>query len=54
MAVRDYMIASPGMHEKSARKTQVESLQKLDMMQHTSGQKLVFSKSHDPNNVSIV
>ena len=23
------------------------------MMQHTSGQKSVFTKSHDPNNVSI-
>ena len=52
-AVHDYMIVSLGMRRRAARKTWVQSLQKPDAMQHISGQKLVFAKSHDPNNVSI-
>ena len=53
MAVGDYVIACLGMHGKATRKTQVRSPQEPDTMQHTSGQKLVFTKSHDSNNVSI-
>ena len=53
MAIRDYMVASPCVCGKAARKTRVSSLQKLDTKQHTSGQKLVSTKSHDPNNVGI-
>ena len=48
-----YTIACLAMHGKAARKTQVRSPQEPDITQHTSGQKLVFTKSHDSNNVSI-
>ena len=54
MAVRDYMIASLGMRGGAARKTWVRSLQNPDAAQFISGHKLVFTKGHDPNNVSIV
>ena len=53
MVVDDDAIASPGIHGKAARKTRVRSPQEPDTTQHTSGQKLVFTKSHDPSNVSI-
>ena len=53
MAVGDYPIACLAMHGKAARKTQVRSPQEPDTTQHTSGQKLVFTKIHDSNNVSI-
>ena len=53
MAVRDYMIGSFGMHGKAARKTRVRSLQEPDTSQYTFGQKLVFTRSHNPNNVSL-
>ena len=53
MAVGEYAIACPGMHKKVTRKTRVRTPQESDTTQHTSGQKLVFTKSHDPNNVSI-
>ena len=53
MAVGDYVIACPGMHGKAARKTRVRSPQEPDTTQHTSGQKLVFTKSHDPSNISM-
>ena len=53
MAGGDYAIACLGMHGKAARKTRIRSLQEPDTTQHTSGKKLVFTKSHDPNNVSI-
>ena len=53
MAARDYMTASLGARGRAARKTRVRISQKLDMTQHTSGQKLVFTMSHDPNKVGI-
>ena len=53
MAVGNYVIACPGMRERAAQKTWVQSPQESDTMQHISGQKLVFTKSHDPNNVGI-
>ena len=52
-AVHDYMIASLGTRGRATRTTTVRSLQEPATTQHTSGQKLVFAKSHDPNNVSI-
>ena len=51
MAERDYMSASPG--ARAARKTPIRISQEPDMTQPTSGQKLVFQKGHDPNNVNI-
>ena len=53
MAVRDYMIASLGMCGRAAPKIRIRSLQEPDATQPISGQKLVFTKIHDPNNVSI-
>ena len=53
MAVSDYPIACLGMHGKAARRTRDQSPLELHTTQHTSGQKLVFTKSHGPNNVSI-
>ena len=53
MAVGDNAIACPGMHGKAARKTRARSPQEPDKTQHTSGRKLVFTKSHDLNNASI-
>ena len=53
MAVGDYTIACLGMHGKAARKTRVRTPQEPDTTQHTSGQKFVFTKSHDSNKVSI-
>ena len=46
MAARDSMSASPGGRGEATRKTRIR-------ISHTSGQKLVFIKGHDPNNVSI-
>ena len=54
MAVGDYAIACPSMHGKAARKTRVRNPQEPDTTQYTSVQKLVFTKSHDPNNVGTV
>ena len=53
MAVRDYAIARPGMRGKAARKIRVRSLQEPETTQHTSEQKLVYTKSYDSSNVSI-
>ena len=53
MAIRDYAIARPGMRERVPRKTRVQSQQKPDMTQHNSGQRLVVTISHDPNNFAI-
>ena len=53
MAARDYMTASLGARGRAARNTRVRISPKPDTTQHTSGQKLVFTKGHDPNNVSI-
>ena len=53
MEVGDYVIACPGMHGKAIRKTSVRNPQEPDTTQHTSGQKLAFKKSYDPNNVTI-
>ena len=52
MAVRDYMAANLGMRGRAARKIGVRISQEPDMMKHIFGQKLVFTKGHDPNNVS--
>ena len=53
MAARDYMTASPDIRGREARKNQVRISQKPDAMQHTSGQKLVFTKSHNQSNFTI-
>ena len=53
MAVRDYMTPNPGKRGRAARKIWVQISQKLDPMQHNSGQKFVFTKDRDSNNVSI-
>ena len=52
MTVRDYMTASSGMRGRAAQKTWVRSLQESDTTRYTYGQKLAFTMSHDPNNVS--
>ena len=49
MVLRNYMIATPGMRGRAARKARVRSLQEPDTTQHTFGQKSVFTKSHDVN-----
>ena len=53
MAVSDYAVACLSMHGKAARKTGVQSPPEPDATQHTSREMLVFTKSHNPNNVSI-
>ena len=50
--VRDYMGANLGLQGRAAQKTWVRSLQKPDATQPISRQKLVFMKSHDPNNLA--
>ena len=46
-------ISEPRRTRRPAQKTQVRIPQASDTTQHTSGRKLVFTKGHDPNNVSI-
>ena len=53
VAVRDYMTGSLGKRRRAARKIRVRISQELDTMQHTSEKELVFTKSHDPNNISV-
>ena len=54
MAVGDYMTAGSGMRGRAAQTTWVRSPQEQDTTQHNSGKKLVFTKSHDPNNFSKI
>ena len=46
-------VGEPRRERRSARKTRVRIPQEPDATQHTSGQKLVFTKGHNSNNVII-
>ena len=53
IAVRDYMAANLGIRGRAARKARVRISKEPNTMQHTFWQKLVFTKGHDPNDVSV-